>query len=292
MYQIGIDIGGTKISFVLIKKNKLLKKRKIPTPKTKKEIIKELEKNIKEISSGISQKEILGIGIAIAGVLNLKRDLILNPINLQVLKNCPLKKIIEKKFGVKTEVDNDVNCFTLAEAVLGAGKGKKIVFGITLGTGVGGGLVINKKIYRGGWGGAGEIGHMTINFKGPKCVCGNRGCLEEYCSEKFIKRKTGLTPQELRKKAAKGNKKAIKVFQELGEFLGIGLANIANLLSPEVIIIGGGISKAGNLIFNPARKKMKEYILSPMVKKNVKIKKAKFGDFSGAIGAALLVINN
>lgn len=291
MYVIGVDIGATKISFVLLKGAEVLKKKKIVTPKTKKEIIKELGDNIKYFSLKIRKKEISGVGIGVPGPLDIQRGLILNPPNLTLLENCPLTKIVEKKFRIKIRMDNDVNCFTLAEAVLGAGKGAKIVFGLTLGTGVGGGIVIDKKIYRGAFGGAGEAGHMTINLAGSKCTCGNYGCLEEYCSERFIKRRTGLTPQELEKKARRGDKQARKVFGELGKFLGVGLVNIVNLLSPEVIVVGGGISKAGNLILESARETIKSQILSPLVKKNVKIKKAKLGEFGGAIGAALLVKN-
>jgi len=288
-YRIGIDIGGTKISFVLLKGVRVVKKRKIFTPKTKKEIIKKLEGNIENFFFNIPKREISGIGIGVPGPLNIQTNTILNPPNLISLRNCPLARIIERRSGIKTEMDNDVNCFTLAEAILGAGRGKRVVFGVTLGTGVGGGIVINKRIYQGAFGGAGEVGHTIINFDGPRCNCGNYGCLEEYCSERFIKRRTGLTPQELRKRAREGDKKAIEVFQELGKFLGIGLANVVNILSPEIIIIGGGISRAGNLIFRSARKTMRDYILSPTAKKNVKIKKARLGDFSGAIGAALLI---
>lgn len=277
MLTVGVDIGATKINFVLLKNEKVFKKRKVLTPKTKEKIIKLLKEEIRRLISEVKPVEISGIGIGVPGPLDKKGDLILNPPNLKCLKNCPLAKIIEKDLKTKTKMENDVNCFALAEALRGAGKGAKIVFGLTLGSGVGGGIVIDGKIYRGAFGGAGEIGHMTINFNGPKCSCGNYGCLEVYCSEKFLKRKGRSSP---------------KIYQELGNYLGIGLANLVNLFDPEVIIIGGGIGKAADLFLPTAKKIMKKQIISPISKKYVKIKKAKLGDFAGAIGAGLLVKGN
>jgi glucokinase len=171
---------------------------------------------------------------------------------------------------------------------LGAGRGAEIVFGITLGTGVGGGIVINNKIYRGATGSAVEAGHMTIKFDGLKCSCGNLGCLEAYCSEKFFKKK-GISPKEAAKKAKAGNKFALKIFKDYGKNLGVGLSNIINLLDPEIIVLGGGISKASKFFLEETKKETKKRTISPLSKKYVKIKIAKLGEIAGALGAALLV---
>ena len=303
MYIIGIDIGGTNIKFVLLKNQKILRLKKIVTPQTKKELIVLIEKEIKNLILGISNLKISGVGIAVPGPLDKERNLILNPPNLKILRNCPLPPIIKEIFKRDSRfekmivaMDNDANCFTLAEGILGTGQKAEIVFGVTLGTGIGGALVQKirqrkKEIYRGMFGGAGEIGHISIKIDGVRCSCGNRGCLEEYASEKFIKRKTNFSSQELQKRAKKGEKNAQKIYKELGKNLGIGLANIVNLLEPEIIIIGGGIAEAGELIFNPARKEMKKRILSSLSKKFVKIKRAKLGEWSGVIGATLLIKN-
>lgn len=184
MYKIGIDIGATNTKFVLISKSKIIKKEKISTPKNKEKLIKILEQNIENLISGIPLSRIRGIGIGVPGPLNKKRDFILNPPNLKCLSNCPLSKIIKKDLKIKTIMENDVSCFTLAEAKMGAGKGAEIVAGITLGTGVGGGLAIKNKIYQGAFGSASEFGHMTIKFNGK-----NFSSLEDYCSEKFFKEK-------------------------------------------------------------------------------------------------------
>lgn len=270
MSTIGIDIGGTKINFVLLQKKKIVKFWKILTPKNKGALLETLKNNIPQ---GVKK-----IGIGVPGPLNKKGDLILNPPNLKFLWNCPLAKILEKETGVKTRMDNDVNCFTLGEALLGSGRGAKIVFGITLGTGVGGGLVIDNKIYRGFFGSAGEVGHITIRFDGPKCACGALGCLEEYCSERFFFSK-GVVPKGLKDRA---------IFNEYGRYLGAGLANVVNLIDPEIIVIGGGISNAYRFFIKETEKEMRKRIISPISQKYVKIKKASFGDLSGAVGAALL----
>ena len=184
-------------------------------------------------------------------------------------------------------MENDVNCFTLGEALVGAGKGAETVLGITLGTGVGGGIVIDGRIYRGAFGAAGELGHMTIKFDGPRCSCSSFGCLEEYCSERFFLKKGGL-PQKFYDDAEKGDKKALKIYNEYGKYLGIGLANVINLLDPEVIVIGGGIANAYKLFVKEMEKEIRKRVISPVSKKYVKIKKAALNGLGGAVGAALL----
>jgi len=288
-YSVGIDIGKTKINFILLRNWRFVKGQKVFTPRSRKQIIRTIEDNVKNIINNIPKRDILGIGLGIPSPLNKKGDLVLNPPNLRSLKNCPLAKIIEKDLKIKTRMENDVNCFTLAEAVLGAGKKEEIVLGITLGSGIGGGIVINNEIYRGAFGSAGEVGHMTIKADGYKCSCGNQGCFEEYASEKFFKRKSKLLPEEIERKAKKGDRKSKKIYEEFGQNLGIGLTNLINILDPNVIVIGGSIAKAGSLIINPAKKEVKKRVLSPQSRKSVKIKVAKLGEFSGAVGAALLL---
>ena len=145
MPSLGVDIGATKINFVLLQNSRILKSRKVFTPKTKKELIKILKENIEGLAFPVKPAEIQGIGIGVPGPLNEKGDLILNPPNLRYLKNCPLAKIVEKELaaipgfrGKRVLMENDANCFVLGEAILGAGKGAKSVFGITLGSGLGG----------------------------------------------------------------------------------------------------------------------------------------------------------
>jgi len=302
---IGLDVGGYKINGVLMQGNKIVKKRWALNKSTsnRKIIIAQIFDCIEELISGIDsprfgeagKKEIKGIGIGVPGPIDFRKQKILNPPNVTGLKNLFLAKIVREKFKIKTKIENDANCFGLAEALLGAGKSKKIVAGLTLGTGVGGFLVVNKKIFRGKLLRATEFGHIAIISGGRKCSCGRSGCLEAYISARGIMKtaqEIGLkkvsSPEEITQMARRGDKKAVEVYQKTGEYLGIGLANIVNILNPDIIVIGGGIANAGKFIFEPARKIMKENILSPLAK-NTRLVKAKFGENAGAIGAALLV---
>ncbi len=288
--SIGVDIGATKIIFGLLKNREVIKKKKIPTPKTKKNLIKELKENLRGLK-GFSGLKIDRIGIGIPGILDIKKGLILKCPNLSYLNNFPLAKVLEKELKIKTSIENDTNCFTLAEALLGAGKNKNIVFGITLGSGVGGGLVIkdkNKiKIYQGAFGTAGEIGHQTIKFDGPKCSCGNLGCFEGYCSAKFFKGK-GYSVKELAEKARRNNKKALRIFKEYGKYLGIGLSNVTNLIDPDIVVIGGGISKTWLYFLAETKKEIKKRVISPISKKYIKVEISKLGELAGVIGAGLI----
>ena len=289
---IGLDIGGHKINSVLVKGNKVIRRMKVATKSisNKKIIIAQIFDCIEHL---MSKKKIKGIGIGAPGPIDLKKGVVLKPPNVKALTNLPLADLVQKKFKIKTMIDNDVNCFGIAERLLGAGKGKQNIIGLTLGTGLGGCLILKGKLFYGSQGSAGEIGHMIIKKGGWKCSCGNNGCLEAYVSTKGTMRVAkeigckGTIPTEIMNLAKKGDKKAIRVYQIIGEYLGIGLANLVNMLNPDIIIIGGGIANAGKFIFNPARKTMKENVLSPLAK-NTKVVKAKLGEDAGAIGATLL----
>lgn len=272
--SIGIDIGATKIMFGLMKNQKLIKKRKIKTPKTKAKLVQEIKKNLKAfLNPGIKK-----IGLGIPGILDYKKKKILICPNLKYLNNFNLAKLLEKEFKIKVIIENDANCFTLAEALLGAGKNKNVVLGITLGSGLGAGLVINKKIYHGSLEEDEEIGHQTIDPNGYKCSCGKKGCLECYASAKFFKRK-GFSSRALLEKARQKNKKALKIFREFGEHLGMGLKDPTNIIKPEIIVVGGGISKAWPYFLKEMEKELK---------KQTKIEISKLGETAGAIGAALI----
>ena len=293
---IGIDIGGTNIKGVLLDNNKIIAKARILTESksNKKILIAQIFEVIKSLIK--DKKKVRRIGIGVAGPVDFKNQKVLNPPNVTALKNLYLGKLVEKKFKIKTIIDNDVHCLVLAEAILGAGRKKNLVVGLGLGTGVGGGIVLNKKIVHGAKGTAGEIGHTIIKKDGRKCSCGSKGCLEAYISERGI-RKTAeeifgreIDTITLFEMAKKGNKKAIETWEITGEYLGVSLANIVDGLNPDVIVIGGGISGAGEFLLKPARKEMKKSILSPIAK-NTKVNRAKPGEYAGAVGAALLTKN-
>jgi len=283
-YAVGVDVGGTKTEFVLVnEKAKIIKEIKYKTTRNKKLFIKRITEGIGAVYD--KDKNILGIGAGIPGYS--KDGKVVKAPNLKIIEGINLKKIIKDKFRKKVVIENDASCMALAECKFGAGKNVRNVVCLTLGTGLGSGVIINKKLYNDS-----EIGHMTINEDGFKCSCGNIGCLEEYVSVRAIKRLSrksfpGKSIVELEKLARKGNKKAIEIYEEVGYHLGTGLVNVINTLNPDVILIGGGLSKAGSLILNKARWEVKKRAYF----KGTKIKLAKLKS-SGAIGAGLLVFED
>lgn len=274
-YIIGIDVGATKINTVLMnKKGKLIKKLKIKTKKRRQEIVKQILDSINFVFLNKNKKKIIGIGIGLPGILNKKRTEILNLPNLSGWGKTKLKDIIERKTKKKVILENDSNCMALGENMFGYGKKVKNLVCLTIGTGIGGGIIINNKIYS-GRSNAGEFGHITIDFNGYKCKCGARGCLEEYISARGIDRIV-----------KSGNKKTRKVYEIAGTYLGVGLAIIAKLLDPDLILIGGGISNVEDLILKPAVKEMKKRTFF----KTCPVNTVKLKDNAGAIGAACLFL--
>ncbi len=292
-YVIGLDIGATKIAAgLLTESGKIIKKFILPTGAKKGKTT--ILENIIQAIKNVWHPWVKAVGIGMAGQCNFKTGVFLSGPNFpKNFKNIKIKKILEKKFGVPTSLDNDARCFTLAESVFGAGKGYSNVIGLTLGTGVGSGIIINKKIYRGKDNSSGEIGHMTIDASSPYiCGCGNLGHFESLCSGKaminFYKHLTGKTKNtfEIEKLAKKGEKEAKKVNILISKYLSIGLANIIHIFNPEIIIIGGGLAKIEE-IWRPALQSVKKRLIYKSLK-NTKIIIAKLGDNAGIFGAALL----
>ncbi len=284
-YTIGVDLGGTNIRAGLVLNNKIIKKVEVKTEASKGKNV--VIKNLVSAISSVMIKDVVGIGIGSPGPLDYKKGLIIRTKNVP-FKKVNLKKVLEKKFNVPVFVDNDANCFTLGEALYGSGKKHNCVIGLTVGTGVGGGIVINKKIFHGRMN-AGELGHTSINFNGIKCNCGNIGCLEEYVSArgimriaKGLKAKTSLDVYNL---VLKGNKKAIRVFEKMGFYLGVAVANFVNIFDPDIIVVGGKISNAWKFFSKSMKKTVKEKVY---VNKNPIIIKSKL-KHAAILGSASLV---
>ncbi len=270
---IGLDIGGSKMLGVLFDGEKPLKKIKKETPQKRKEFLDVLKKVIKELASGT---QVGGVSVGIAGMLDKSGKMLRSP-NMGFLDGFNLKRELEKEFSSPILIENDVNCFTYAEGSCGVAKGAKSVVGITLGTGIGGGIVLNGNVYKGAAGSAGEIGHMIIN---------NETSFEELASAKGVARLCDEDIFELEKEARKGKGEAIRVFQEVGKHLGIGLANIINILNPEVIVIGGGLSNLGDLILKSAKENCLKFIANPAARET-KIVLSKLGEIAIPLGAIL-----
>ncbi|MEA3493204.1 MAG: ROK family protein [Candidatus Margulisiibacteriota bacterium] len=288
---IGIDLGGTKIAGVLATPSgKILMDVNIPTEakKGKKTVINNIKKAIDMLISSKKVK-IKAIGIGAPGPILYEKGIVVEAPNLPGWKKVRLKEIFEKEYNVPVFVDNDANCAALAEAWFGAGKFAKHFLYMTVSTGIGGGIIINKKIYRGATGTAGEFGHMTINIDGPRCGCGHYGHLEAHASGTAMKKKVGMEAVSVELAARQGDKKALKAIEETAHYLAIGIANLVNIFNPEMVVIGGGLSNMRELLFKPVRRDFKKYALT-LPAKSVKIVKAKLGNQAGVLGAAALCL--
>jgi len=311
-YSIGIDIGGTNITVALVTgKGEIVRKIRFPTKpeEGKTKTIKRILRALDAVMKGFPLSFIEGIGIGAAGDIDQNRGLIRFSPNLS-WKNVPIVRLIRKKFNMRVVVDNDANAAAWATYILETGRKAKNLLCITLGTGVGSGLILNGRIYHGASGSAGEIGHMTLDPQGQRCKCGNYGCLETYIGSSYIVEKAvreirkgekslikkiaggnwdSITPETIQTAALRGDRLARRIWKEAGERLGIALSGVINLLNPGVIVFGGGVAKAGELIFKP----MKEVIKKRTFKvpfDTVKFSCTKLGEDLGAIGAALLTL--
>ncbi len=291
-YKLGLDIGGTKINIGLISGSKIIKSQKFPTKakQGKNAVIK----NIISIAREFFNNKVSAIGIGIAGQVDQNKGVIISSPNFpKNFKNINLKKILEKEFKVPVFIDNDANCFILAETKYGAAKGYKHVVGLTLGTGIGGGIIINGKLYRGWQGTAGEFGHTTIGPEEIKCSCGKKGHFEILASGtamvNIYKKLTGKKSNtfEIEELAKNGDKKALQTIDTMAKYLKIGLANIIKTLNPEIIVIGGGMVRVKPL-WSKLKEEPRKGIFYTTLKKT-KIVKTKLDDNAGILGATLII---
>lgn len=232
--------------------------------------------------------DVNAIGVAVPGIFDAAKGTILLFPNLPgEWRDFQLIKPIEDLVTTPVVLVNDARAFILAESILGSAKGKRTVAGVVLGTGVGGGLVIDGKIHLGSTNGAGEIAHQIVDSNGPLCGCGANGCVEVFTTSAAISKMAGtLTPEEAFKKALTGDEQAIQAFREVGKWVGIALTNVMALVAPDIFVIGGGVAQSGDLVINFIRKEMEERLhLWP--KEVIHVVPATLGVYAGAIGAAL-----
>ncbi len=285
LYKLGIDLGGSKTEAILLDENlNIIQRKRVPTPRndysqildTITSLSSELLTNVKNYS----------IGICSPGAISKKTGLIKNS-NTQCLIGKSLKEDLEKKLGQKISMENDANCFAMAEATLGVAKGFDVVFGIIMGTGVGGGIVINGKIHQGRTNIAGEWGHHTLHQNGNNCYCGKKGCVETYISgpalEKRWKELTGKSQNMPEILQNIHNSKQWK--DEFLENFGFGLANVIDILDPDVIVLGGGLSNI-DFLYTEGKDSVYQKVFSDLV--DTPILQNKLGDSAGVFGAALL----
>jgi glucokinase len=289
---IGVDIGGSKIQAGLISNGKVLKRMRTATEAKKGECA--VLANIAKCLDAVWDKRVKAIGIGFAGLVDFRKGVVLSGPNFsRSFRNVRLASWLRRKYGVPAAIDNDVHCFTLGEARFGAGRGHRNVVGITLGTGIGGALFLDGRLYRGRNNAAGEVGHMTIASKtGSHCGCGRPDHFEALAagpaqSASFF-RLTGkkLLPTQIEALAKAGNKKALRNIDEAGLWLGVGVANIIQNIDPDIIVIGGGISR-NKLLWPPMRRSIRSNVIYPPLR-STPVVPALLGDDANLIGAALL----
>jgi len=316
-WLVGVDLGGTttKIAF-LNKYGELLHKWEIPTDKSENgkniivDIAKAIDKKLEDLDQ--SKDKLVGIGMGAPGPVDMAKGIIYEAVNLGWDKNTPLKDLLEMETGLSAVIDNDANCAALGEMWKGAGDGAKDIVCVTLGTGVGGGVITNGDIVHGVKGAGGEIGHITVVPEGGyQCNCGKTGCLETVASATGVVRLANekldattkmsvlrgireahgtVSAKDIFDAAREKDELALEVIDQLSFYLGLSLANLGNGLNPEKIVIGGGVSKAGEILLTPVVKYFKQFSF-PTVRTSTNLSIATLGNDAGVIGAAWLVKN-
>ena len=270
---VGLDVGGTNIKAALVSGRTVARRIKIASLASS-----GVDYSIPQIKAAIAplRKEASAIGIGIAGIIDSKKGIVKFSPNLKDWDNIPLGEVLRREYRMPVRILNDVNAICLGEWKYGIAQGYNNVFLFTLGTGVGGAVICDGKLLFGAHGFAGEFGHTTINPTGPKCMCGQNGHLERYAGAKYIveraRRKMKkqrsiltehrvLTPEIIAEAASKGDRVAREVFAEVSYYLGIGVANIIALFDPNIVVISGGIARAGRVLFDPLRKNVRQLVL-------------------------------
>jgi len=308
---LGVDIGGTKIAvgpvssggeqlapslFALSRTNSL------------EAFVSGLEQVLREAVRQFQAYAPAALGVACAGTVDHDRGVVVTSPNLP-LQDFPLAQVLEEKLGLPVFLENDANAALVGEAAAGAAVGMRHVVMLTLGTGVGGALFLEGKLYRGTSGAAGELGHMTVVRGGLTCRCGARGCLEMYASGPALVRYAAaymrdserdpggellglyeqgkLTGGAVARLAREGHRGAVEAVEQLGTWLGVGLMNITNIFEPQMIVVGGGVGELGEMLLRPARAYLRQYALPPG-RDQVQVVAAKLGNGAGLVGGALV----
>ena len=285
MNKIGIDLGGSKTEAILLDADLVtISRKRIPTPKDN---YNEIVESIASLVSEIKTNE-CNIGICTPGAISKQTGLIKNS-NTQCLIGKPLQQDLEKKLGQKIAMENDANCFAVAEATMGAAQDYGVVFGVIMGTGVGGGIVIDGKIHKGRTNIAGEWGHHMLHQNGNPCYCGRKGCVETYISGPALEKRwseiTGLQQSTEDIVSDLTGQHAVQWKNEFLENFGTALANVIDILDPDAIVLGGGVSNVP-FLYDEGKNTVYKKVFSDLV--DTPILQNKLGDSAGVFGASLL----
>jgi glucokinase len=307
---LGVDVGGTKIAAGPVDRagNQLAPPLFSPSQTTDTEsFLAGLEASLRQAMTRFDSFAPRAVGLACAGTIDMARGVVVTSPNLP-LTEVPVAPILQAALGVPVVLDNDGNAAVLGEAVAGAATGLRNVVMLALGTGVGGGLFLDGRVYRGASGGAGELGHIIVQMGGMPCRCGSSGCLEMYASGPALARyadsqagdkdrdphgvilslreRGELNGEAVAELARRGHPGAVEAVRQLSECLGAGLVSIANTFDPDMIVVGGGVSELGELLLQPARAYMRKVAMPPG-RDRIQVVSAKLGNNAGLVGAAL-----
>jgi len=303
---IGIDIGGTNIKVAIVTEELTIPNTIIePTPNKREGTFEGIKNRLIEIVKRIYNDDIIGIGFGIAGIIDRKNGVVISSPNIPSINGFGVKEVFEKEFSLPVEVENDANTYALGEKLVGSGKDFNNFIVFTLGTGLGSGVIYKGEIFEG----AVEAGHMVIEPEGRFCTCGSFGCLESYASGRAVVDKVisslekgsesilrgiyngnfyKITPEIVYKTALEGDTLCREAFRETGHYLGIGIANVVNIFSPEAVIIGGGLIGAWEMFIEELKREFSKRVLKPL-SAGVKILKASSKEGIGSVGAAGLI---
>jgi glucokinase len=289
MQVLGIDVGGTKVEIASVVDGRALDPQQIPTPLEDSEsLIDGIESLARQVIERDGQPEAVGVGVP--SQIDFATGTVVASVNIP-LEGVSLREELEHRFGVPVFVDNDANVAALAEAEWVEGGPAHHLVMLTLGTGVGGGVIIDGRVFRGATGLGAELGHMVIQADGLKCpgrTCPNYGCLEAYCSGSALERAAGMPGKEVEKRARSGDAEAQKHLDDLGRWLGVGISNLVNIFEPQHIVIGGGLgSSASDLFLDTAIAEARSRAL-PAGCERLQVSLARGGSDAGVIGAGFL----
>lgn len=309
MLTIGVDIGGTKIAAGVVDRDgQILDKVKYPTPNNDPQGLADaVARAVDELRGRRDSGAIEAVGVGVAGFVDEDRSTIQIAVNLG-LRDEPLRKRLQESVGLPVVIENDANAAAWAEARFGAGRGSDHIVCITLGTGIGGGLVIDGALHRGRFGVAAEVGHYRVVPYGRRCPCGNHGCWEQYASgralvaegqdrartdplaaERMLKLADGVVEQVqghvITQAALEGDRAALDCFATVGEWAGVGLADLVAILDPECFVLGGGVSDAGAILLDPVRDSFMRHVSGRPGRRLADVRLAELGGDAGIVGA-------
>jgi glucokinase len=316
-FALGIDVGGTTVKGATVdRRGKILDQCTSDTMAGKgpKAVISQITLTIDQLLAGRKKSDCMGIGMGIPGVVSPGDGVVSYPPNFADWKEVELQKLLHKHYALPVTVENDANVAAMAESRYGAAKSYPDFLFVIWGSGVGGGIILDHKIFRGPSGGAGEVGHVTVKFDGPLCNCGNRGCIEAYIGQRYLSKRTRdllesrpgsmprskiydfvggdlskIEPAVISRAALAGDRTAIGILEEAGELLGAALASAFNILDLRIAVIGGGVSAVPEFVYASIKKSLRSRVLKSH-KPGLRVLRAELGNAAGILGAASLAM--